>query len=163
VPRLVTRVLPVVLGATFLGVALVGLAAPKELKDRLATPGATPAAAAAALHFDVQFHDAILAANASTLAAGDRIILGDRLLQAGQEVGHNAGVCTITDPAGEMICEVVYTLPEGTIATQFLNTPPPAKTFAVVGGTGRYAGARGTGTLLEHADQTGVLDFQLLP
>ena len=152
------------LAATLASVLLaVGPRAASPTLAWQASPMASPVAAREALHFDVQFRDTILAADPSTLAAGDRIILSDRLLRGGREVGHDAGVCTITDPAGEAICEVVYSLPDGTIAAQFINAPPPAKTFAVVGGTGRYAGARGTGTLLEHEDQTGVLDFQLRP
>jgi hypothetical protein len=56
---------------------------------------------------------------------------------------------------------VTWDLGDGTIATQFLNAPPPRKVFAVVGGTGRYEGARGSGELVEAPDQTGALAFHL--
>src|SRR3712207_8089935 len=126
-----------------------------------AAQGSTPAAGTT-LTFDIRFRDTVLAAGGSGLALGDRFILSDRLLENGTEVGHNAGVCTITDPAGEAICEVVYALPGGTIATQFLNAPPPEKAFAILGGTGRYEGARGSGTLVEFGDETGSVAFRLV-
>jgi hypothetical protein len=155
---------------TILALALLAafrFAAPWTFARSAATPGiasvGTPLATANLLHVDVQFQDTILAATPGALNAGDRIILRDRLLQGGQTIGHDAGVCTITDPAGEALCNVVYVLPDGTIARQFVNAPPPEKTFAIIGGTGRYAGARGTGTLVEHPDQTGVLKLQLVP
>ena len=123
----------------------------------------SPTPAEQSLHFDVQFRDTILAAGDSGLALGDRFILSDRLLQDGAEVGHNAGVCTITDAEGaEALCEVTWALQDGTIATQFLNAPPPEKVFAVVGGTGRYEGARGSGTLVEFGDETGAVAFRLI-
>jgi hypothetical protein len=58
------------------------------------------------------------------------------------------------------MCTVVFSLPEGTIVTAFLNTPPPEKTFAIVGGTEKHEGARGEGTLIEAPDQTGTLNFR---
>src|SRR5689334_22029603 len=105
----------------------------------------TPRPGEQLLAFDVAFHDTVLAANTATFSLGDRIILNDRLLANGTEVGHNAGVCTITDNSGggEALCNVTWALPDGTISTQLLNTPPPQKTFAIIGGTGGYQGARG--------------------
>jgi hypothetical protein len=126
----------------------------------LAASSGTPASGGT-LQFDVQFHDTILSAKTNALALGDRFILSDAVMSGGQQVGHNGGVCTVTDTAGELECTVTWSLPDGTIATQFLNTPPPQKDFAIVGGTGTYAGARGTGQLLEHGDQTGVVTFDL--
>jgi len=37
---------------------------------------------------------------------------------------------------GQANCTLTFSLPGGDITTQFLNIPPPAKTFAVTGGTG---------------------------
>ena len=132
------------------------------LAARTGAQAGTPAPAGQTLHFDVQFRDTFLAADPAAMALGDRVILSDLLLANGQEVGRNAGVCTVTDPAGEMICSVVYTFPDGQIATQFFNTPAPAKVFAIVGGTGRYQHARGFGEMVESGtDQTGTITFHL--
>lgn len=147
------RTTMLVLGGT-LAAAAVG--APIA-RAQQATPAAEPTH-----RFEVEFDDTILAASQNGLDVGDRIVLHDRLLQGGQQVGHDGGVCTVTDPAGgETLCVVTFSLPGGTLSTQFLNTPPPEKAFAVLGGTGDYAGATGHGTLLEHPDQTGDLAFFL--
>jgi hypothetical protein len=127
-----------------------------------AAQAGTPASTEEPLAFDIEFHDTILAADSTQLSLGDRFILSDRLLANGTEVGHTSGLCTITDAAGEAICNVVFALPGGTIAAQFVNAPPPEKVFAIIGGTGRYQGARGTGELVEAPDQTGTLAFHLL-
>ena len=153
------RAVPSVLGLALLAAGIVAA----RPHGGMAAEVASPVATGPMLQFDVRFHDTILAAGGSGLALGDRFILGDRLLQGGAEVGHNAGVCTITDAeVAEALCEVTWTLPDGTIATQFLNAPPPEKVFAIVGGTGRYAGARGAGTLVEFGDETGTVAFRLI-
>jgi hypothetical protein len=109
------------------------------------------------LAFDVRFNDAILAAGQAGFAVGDRVILDDALLVDGKEVGTTSGVCTITDAAGVMLCAITFVLPEGTLSTQFVNTPPPEKHFALFGGTDAYAARVGSGVLLEHGDGTGRL------
>src|SRR5439155_21847372 len=91
----------------------------------------TPTSAEQQLDFDVQFRDTVLAASQSGFSLGDRFILNDLLLSEGQVVGHDGGVCTIVDTAGEAVCSVVFALPDGTIAAEFLNTPPPEKMFAI--------------------------------
>jgi hypothetical protein len=144
----------VIVGIVALFVA-VGLGA-VSLAANAATPEANDAP-----RFDIKFHDTFVTKDPNALALGDRIILSDAVLKNGEQVGHNGGVCTVTDVAGEMECTVTWSLPDGTISTQFLNTPPPEKTFAIVGGTGHYAGARGTGTLVEHGDETGTVAFAL--
>jgi hypothetical protein len=111
------------------------------------------------LHYDVQFHDTIIAKVQTGLSQGDQFVLNDTLLSNGAEVGHNGGVCTVNDAAGELICVVTWSLPDGTISTQFLNTPPPDKVFAITGGTGAYAGIQGTGELTENGDETGSVTF----
>lgn len=118
--------------------------------------------AAGGLQFDVEFWDTLLAALGTGLQFGDRVIVNDLLLLDGQEIGHNGGVCTVVDPEGdELFCAVTWSLPDGTISTQFLNTPAPEKVFAITGGTGAYGGAQGVGTLIEHGDGTGTVSFQL--
>lgn len=127
-----------------------------------ASPVASPVAVGA-LQFDIQFNDTILAADASVgFQLGDRIVLNDLVLLDGTQVGHNGGVCTVTDAVGgEMFCAVTWSLPDGTISTQFLNTAPPEKVFAITGGTGAYQGAQGIGVLVEHGDETGTVSFEL--
>lgn len=127
----------------------------------LAATLVAPAGAQEALQFDVAFNDAIITQAQDALSVGDRIVMNDTLLQGGTEVGKVAGVCTIVDLTGFAICNVTFTLPEGTIATQFVNSPPPEKHFPVLGGTGAYSGASGSGTLIENGDETGSLSFKL--
>ncbi len=112
------------------------------------------------LRFDVVFNDTfVLADESAGPQLGDRVILNDDLLIDGEVVGHTGGVCTITDVEGEMLCLVTFALPEGTISTQFLNTPPPEKLFPILGGTGAYENAGGHGELVEAGDGTGTLEF----
>ena len=145
-----------------LGLLIVALLVALPTLRAVAHAG-TPMPVEQTVAFDVEFRDTILAASDSGLSPGDRFILSDRVVQSGQEVGHNSGECTVTDGAGggEAICIVIWSLPEGTIATQLLNTPPPEKAFAIVGGTGRYQGVRGSGVLVEGPDQTGTVTFHL--
>ena len=153
------RLTIVICGFALLGVGLV-YAAPVSLTG--AQVG-TPESGDQTLHFDAEFHDTFLAADPAAMDVGDRVILSDLLLANGEVVGRNAGVCTVTNAAGEAICSVVYALPDGTIATEFFNTPPPAKEFAISGGTGRYGGARGFGELVESGtDQTRTITFHLI-
>lgn len=154
----VYRTVPPVFSLALLAASII-LAHPLE---GVAAQEASPMPMGTVVQFDVRFRDTILAASDAGLALGDRFILSDRLLREGVEVGHNAGVCTITDAeAAEALCEVTWAVPGGTISTQFLNTPPPEKAFAIVGGTGHYAGARGSGTLVEFGDETGTVTFDL--
>jgi hypothetical protein len=143
-----------------LGLVLLALIAAGPLRDADAWTG-TPESSTETLEFDVAFRDTLVADNLSAPGVGDSIILNDLILKDGETVGHNGGVCTFIDEAHEAMCTVVFSLPEGTIVASFLNTPPPEKTFAVVGGTGKYAGARGQGELIEAPDQTGWLTFNL--
>lgn len=139
-----------------LAVGAVSLAAAQE-----ATPvGPEAASGGQPLHFDVEFDDTlVLQDEAAGFQLGDMVILSDQLLIDGEEVGHNSGVCTVTDVAGELICIVTYVLPGGTISTQLVNSPPPEKAFAITGGTGSYQNARGHGELVEAGDGTGTVTF----
>lgn len=123
---------------------------------------ASPAIAAETLSYDVAFHDKLITAKTDALSAGDRIIINDDLLTGGQKVGTAAGACTITDEVnGFAICNVSFVLEKGSLSIQFVNSPPPEKHFAILGGTGAYAGATGSGTLIENGDETGSVVFEL--
>ncbi len=124
-------------------------------------PCASPVLAQESFDYDVKFGSTVLSETGTSLSIGDRIVIHDRLLQAGEEVGAAHGVCTITDPAGFALCTITFVLPDGVISTQFVNSPPPEKFFSIMGGTGAFAGAAGTGRLWEHGDGTGVLSFEL--
>jgi hypothetical protein len=104
-------------------ILLVSMLAIGFLHARVDAQDATPVAGS--LQFDVRFQDtSVVRDEAAGFQPGDRIILHDLLLINGEDVGHNGGVCTITDPdGGEMFCAVTWFLPEGTISTQFLNAP----------------------------------------
>lgn len=120
----------------------------------------TSASLAETLDYDVVFNDSLLTARSDALSVGDRIIVNDRLLQNGREAGNAAGVCTIVDvEASTAICTIAFTLEDGLLAVQFVNSPPPEKHFPILGGTGAYAGRLGTGTLIEHGDGTGTVRF----
>ncbi|MDQ6816529.1 MAG: hypothetical protein M3018_03865 [Actinomycetota bacterium] len=90
-------------------------------------------------------------------SAGDEIISHDRLFTAnGKPAGHDATVCTVTDPKRpEANCVVSFTLSGGTITAQFLNTPPPRKLAAITGGTGRYSAAAGEVRIIESSTSRG--------
>ncbi|HZY69276.1 MAG TPA: dirigent protein [Devosia sp.] len=123
---------------------------------------AAPVTAAETLRFDVAFHDQLISARTDALSVGDRVIINDDLLTDGEKVGTAAGLCTITDTAvGLAICNVSFVLPGGSLSVQFVNSPPPEKTFAILGGTGDFAGATGSGTLIENGDETGSVEFVL--
>ena len=81
---------------------------------------------------------------------GDRIVMRDRLLNVGRQfgkpagavVGRDEGVLVLTGPRSGTF-DGVTTLPGGTIRLHGIIRDGFA-TFTVVGGTGRYAHARGT-------------------
>jgi hypothetical protein len=115
------------------------------------------ALAAEELRFDVTFDDTVLPARDDVLSKGDRVILDDRLTVDGVYAGSVAGLCTVTDPNGIMICSITFRLENGSISTQFANSPPPEKIFALFGGTGAFQGRSGMGVLTEFGDGTGSL------
>jgi hypothetical protein len=113
------------------------------------------------LRFDVAFNDTLITANSDRLVTGDRVVMNDRLLTDGEDAGAVHGVCTITDPNGFAICSVTFVIGDDSLSTQFVNSPPPEKHFTILGGTGEYAGATGTGVLIEHGDETGTVSFTI--
>jgi len=99
----------------------------------------------------------------SPFKLGDLLIFHDLLFVSGKQVGDEAGFCVIVDPdQGLANCNSTIRLAGGTITTQFLNAPPPLKTLAITGGSGKYRKAAGDGTLLENPDQTGVETLHLV-
>ena len=141
-------------------------------------PASTSAAASsvetAHLHFLVKFigQDSILDLGSDDLGGpesgfsqGDEMILHDLVFtpDGRTQVGYDGGSCAFFDVARpEENCTVTFSLPGGNIMTQFLNSPPPAKTLAVTGGTGNYRNARGQGELVESGHGTATLSFDLI-
>jgi hypothetical protein len=85
---------------------------------------------------------------------GDVSIITYRVFNAGgaQRIGRAQFVCTATDRRGEHEqCTGTIALRDGQIATQ-----GDAENVALVGGSGAYAGARGTATGEDHADRVDV-------
>jgi hypothetical protein len=79
---------------------------------------------------------------------GDQFIFHDVLRQAGERVGHDGGVCTLTSvDQSQAQCLVTAWLAEGQITIQGLIVEsgefPARFVFAVTGGTGQYVGASG--------------------
>jgi hypothetical protein len=90
---------------------------------------------------------------------GDQFIFHDVLRHAGERVGHDGGVCTITSvesPAGQAQCLVTAYLSEGQITIQGLivetGQTPERFTLAVTGGTGQYEGASGEVHVIERSE-----------
>jgi hypothetical protein len=85
---------------------------------------------------------------------GDASIITYRVFDAsgGKRLGRAQFVCTAVDRRGEHEqCSGTIALPDGQLATQ-----GDADNVAVVGGSGAYAGARGTATGEDHPDSVDV-------
>jgi hypothetical protein len=76
---------------------------------------------------------------------GDTFIFSEQLREDGQAVGADHIVCTFTGvwPKYTDFCRALFVLPGGTIVAEGASAHGPF-TVAVTGGSGRYAGARGT-------------------
>jgi hypothetical protein len=99
---------------------------------------------------------ALLPVVSGQFSLGDRTVFSDDLFSSkgGKSLGSDGGVCTvvrITDAAsasGVLECEVTFSLPDGQIATQALNTLTNGnftgtQPGAITGGTGKYRNATG--------------------
>jgi hypothetical protein len=81
-------------------------------------------------------------------SAGDMLVFTERLLDAsGKRIGSDRAVCVRLFDATSL-CLGTYKLRGGQVMVQ-LHQPGPEGTYdqAITGGTGRYAGARGTVTV----------------
>jgi hypothetical protein len=84
---------------------------------------------------------------------GDMLVFTEKLYDAhGKQVGTDAAQCVrLFDQSS--LCTGVYKLRGGQIHVQLLQPGPTGKyDQAVTGGTGRYAGARGTVTVDQRSD-----------
>jgi len=102
-------------------------------------------------------------------SAGDRHISAFTVLADGEPTGRAHSDCVAVDSAYEgQMCSMVVMLPGGTISFQSAGLHKPlgdadtsGERFAVTGGTGEYAGARGEMSVGEAEE--GPLTITLLP
>jgi hypothetical protein len=76
---------------------------------------------------------------------GSTFVFSEKLTQAGSPVGSDHIVCTFTGswPSETDFCRAVFRVNGSTIVAEGISAQGPF-TVAIVGGTGRYQGARGT-------------------
>lgn len=146
-----------------------------------AAPGPASAQGSTTLSFDVHFSGFFLLDFGPTgvrqvtsfqdpfdPSRGDQTMFRDQLLRRGQVVGHDGGLCTVTEfrPADadpiKLTCQVSFELPDGQITTQGLVTNNPVKHLAITGGSGRYVGATGDTVLTEFGNDDGSVVFHLV-
>jgi hypothetical protein len=78
---------------------------------------------------------------------GDEYVIGGIDEENGKPAGRTSLVCTITKPGAKGLSQCVGTLilPRGTISTSGVSyIATNSDTYAVTGGTGAYAGVKGT-------------------
>ena len=84
---------------------------------------------------------------------GDMLVFTEKLFDPrGKRIGSDAASCVRLFDATSL-CTGVYMLPGGRVMVQLLQ-PGPTGTYdqAITGGTGRFAGARGTVTVAQRPD-----------
>ena len=95
---------------------------------------------------------------------GDMLVFQDQILdRQGQQVGIEAGTCTITalDTGFQTHCIGTVSLPAGRSPSR-LATDAPEKRMGIVGGTGRYRTAAGELTIVELGEnEAGTLTIKL--
>ena len=159
-----TKLWTFVLAVAILGFVMGGI----SLSLRPASTSAVaPLGGTTHLHFLVKFigQDTFLDLGTPGPSQGDEMILHDLVFTPNghTQVGYDGGSCVFFDVAKpEENCTLTFSLPGGTITTQFLNSPPPAKTLAVTGGTGTYRNVRGQGKLVESGHGDATLSFDLI-
>jgi len=92
-------------------------------------------------------------------SAGDQFLVASHIA-SGDVTGTTAASCQVVTTAGPgvRLCEVDFRLADGVITTRGLtNTAQLSVVLAVTGGTGRYAEARGSGTLTPTATGSVVM------
>ena len=95
---------------------------------------------------------------------GDQIVFTTQLLRGDTEVGHQAGVCTVTSVArAEAQCVATYVFRGGQITGQALIRlgDPTPYAGAITGGSGKYQGAEGEVRVQPVSGTRGILTFHL--
>src|SRR2546429_842557 len=125
-----TKLWTLVLAVAVLGFVLGGVAV--SLRPT-STSAAATSVATTHLKFLVKFigQDTFLDLGAPGPSQGDEMVLHDLVFtpDGRTQVGYDGGSCVFFDLAKpEENCTLTFSPPRVTIITQFLNTPPPAKT-----------------------------------
>lgn len=142
---------------------LIGLAAVVSLG--VATAVGRASSEAAALHFYERQGSTTFVDNppkGKQPSAGDLFVFTNPIYtRHGGRVGSDHGSCTVIRPKPIVAeCSSTLRLPQGELMILDLNTGTPSFSAAVVGGTGKFAGARGT--LTTHAvGKADTLDIAL--
>jgi hypothetical protein len=102
------------------------------------------------------------------VSVGDIFALSGRIAdQQRNRVGTLHEQCVVTVPGtprnAQAICTAVLALKDGQISAVFALVGERNPTASVTGGTGAYAGARGTVTSVSNPDGSSTDTFQLLP
>ncbi len=83
-------------------------------------------------------------------SAGDMLIFTEKLFnKRGKQIGSDAASCVRLFDATSL-CTGTYKLPRGRLMVQLQPGPTGTYDQAITGGTGRYAGARGTVTVAQN-------------
>jgi hypothetical protein len=96
-------------------------------------------------------------------SVGDRGFFSTAVLdrKGGKRIGHAYHEVTVVKgnrfPKADFLTRITLTLPDGQLVAEGTYGPGTTRTLAVVGGTGRYAGARGTYTNTDAGQDTVTL------
>ena len=89
----------------------------------------------------------------------DFVVFEGRLLTGNRVVGRERGTCFVANARTHVaVCTMGWVLPDGALTTAGATGADPPFTVPVTGGTGRFAGARGTALV-----QRTKVTFRLLP
>lgn len=103
--------------------------------------------------------------NPTDVSLGDEIVFTVPLVAGGKKIGREDGVCVlVAKKHGEDLCTSTYAFPhQGTLVTSMIFKPAKKTNHgAIVGGTGVYAGARGTFTIRNETKGGDKATFTLL-
>lgn len=125
---------------------------------------ATRAAAAPTLHLVEKGGGLAVVDNAPKakhqfdFSPGDIVIVTRNVFEAnGNRAGSLRLVCIATTPTAQQ-CSGTETLTGGTLELAGVSSPAPSTSTAVIGGTGRYGGARGTSISTDRKSNSDVAD-----
>ena len=99
---------------------------------------------------------------------GDLVVIRDRLLRGGRQIGRDTFTCIGTDgdlQNGSAECTGTFVLPGGRLQIQgeaVTRGGASSARGAVTGGTGRYFGVRGSWSISGATPEEGVVRFRLL-
>ena len=103
--------------------------------------------------------------NVTDVSPGDELVFTIPLEAGGKKIGREAGVCVlVAKKHAEDLCTSTYAFRhQGTLATSMIFKPGKKTNHgAIVGGTGVYAGARGTFTITNETEGGDEATFTLL-